>query len=90
MNEAYHNYLNHLKSTSNTSTEGWPVKEFVVTGKPDDNRAIIDYTRDKKHRAFMEKNADDKSQLYIQDHGFLEPFDVVSFFEDGTYKVGKC
>lgn len=89
MNEASHNFLNHLKSTSSTSTDGWPIKEIIVRGTPESNREIIDATRDMKQRALMDKNAEEKLQLYLQDYGLLYPFDVVGLYQDGTVKVSK-
>jgi len=91
MNESFHNLLNHMKSTSNTSTGSWPVREFRVTNEPQNNRDIIDYTRHfpTEKRAFMERNAEDKQQLYLNGHGFLNEFNVVSFFKDGSSKVSN-
>jgi hypothetical protein len=87
MNESAHNFLNHLKSSSNTDTSGWPVSQTVVRGTPESNREIIDLTRDKKRRALMDKDANNKPQLYLQDHGPLKEWDIISIYQDGRVEV---
>lgn len=89
MNEATHNYLNHLKSSSNTDTSTWPVSQTVVRETPENNREVIDVTRNCKQRAYMDKDADDKPELYLQDYGVLKEWDIVSVYQDGSVKVDK-
>lgn len=62
------------------------VKTFVVKGMPESNREIIDYTRNfpTEKRVIMERNSEDNQQLYHITHGFLNPFDIIDFFEDDS------
>jgi hypothetical protein len=84
MNIEFHNLLNSMKSSSSKDRPDDPMTQTVVRGTPESNRAIIDMTRDKKQRAFMEKNTDDVQQLYLHDYGFLKPWDIVTIHRDGS------
>jgi hypothetical protein len=63
------------------------VTRIVVRNTPENNREIIDLTRDKKRRALMDKNAEDIQQLYLQDYGFLNEWDIVTILGDGAVEV---
>lgn len=64
------------------------MKEFIVKGTPDSNREIIDYTRSGKYPASMEKNGDDVQQLTIGTD-WLYPWDVLTIYDNGDYRVEK-